>query len=131
MTRTHQEIIADLIRQELDLYGVGNVGVYQGQLPDDGAELAVGVQVRDGTNDLIAYDLPEIEVVARAQELRVAELIAELLHYRLHRRDYLLDAESGRRVWVIMSAGSPQQRQVLRKRPRFEWQVNFKSMIGR
>jgi len=131
MTRTHQEIIADLIRQELDLYGFDNVEVYQGQLPDDGAELSVMVQVKDGTNDLIAYDFPEIEIVARAKEARIAELITELLHFRLHRRDYLLDGESGRRVWIIMSAGSPQQRQVLNKRPRHMWQVKLKTMISR
>lgn len=131
MTRTHAQIIADLVRQELDLYGFDNVAVYVGQLPDDGAELVVGVQVKDGLNDLIAYDFPEIEIVSRAKEAKVAELIAELLHYRLHRRDYLLDEESGRRVWSIMSAGSPQQQAVLRKRPRFEWKVNFRSMISR
>jgi hypothetical protein len=132
MGRTHQEIIADLVRQELDLYGFDNVVVYQGQLPDRSAELAVAVQVRDGDPpDLIQYDFPAITITARSIEPKVAELIAELLHYRLHRRDYLLDVASGRRLWSIMSAGSPQQLPDLKKRPRFEWVASFRSMISR
>jgi hypothetical protein len=132
MTRTHQDIVSDLIRQELDLYGFDDVGIYIGQLPDSEVDLIVGVQVKEGAaSDLIAYDFPEVEIIVRAKDARAAELVAELLHYRLHRREYLLDEESCRRLWSVMSMGSPQQRQVLSKRPRYEWQIRFRSMMSR
>jgi hypothetical protein len=131
--RTHAEMIADLVRQELDLFGFSNIPVQRSQIPDDGAEMAVSVTPRGGAaSDLAAqYDNPSFVIRARAKEPLVAELLAQLLHLRLHRRGYMIDQESGRVVWSLRATASPQLDAVLGKRPRYEWAFELQSMMER
>ncbi len=131
--RTHAELIADLVRQELDLFGFSNIHVQLSQIPDDGADMAVSVTPRSGAaSDLAAqYDSPAFIVRARAREPLVAELLAQLLHLRLHRRAYMIDQESGRVVWSLRAAASPQLDAVLGKSPRYEWAFELQSMMER
>ena len=131
--REHADIVADLVRQELDLYGFDNVPIFTGMQPDLRQEMAVSVEQRAGSPSDRArgYEFPRFAIKARALEPRVAEFLVQLLHYRLHRRDYILDAESGKRLWTVLAQGSPQQARVLSRSPRHEWEFELWSMMDR
>lgn len=130
-SREQGDIIADLVRQELDLYGF-NVPVYVDMLPDDRAEMSVCVEQRVGSasDRAVRYEFPRWRIRTRAWEPRVAELLAQLLHYRLHLRDYLQDEASGLRIWTLLAAGSP-QRYASARPPRHEWEFEITSMMDR
>lgn len=131
--RTHGEIIADLVRQELDLFGFDNIPVSRTQLPDDGAEMAVCVipQAGQASDRAVGYDFPAFKVRSRAREPLVAELLAQLLHLRLHRRSYMVDQASGKVLWSLRATASPQLDAVLGKSPRYEWAFELQSMMSR
>lgn len=127
---TQLDVVAGLVREVLDSRGFTWLPIYTGQLPDaDGPMVMVELLEGDPSDTAVAVDHPSCRIVVRSPDPGEAERISYLIHSLIHLTSRRV--EGGDALWSLLARGMPERLAVHSKRPRYEYQGKYWTMMGR